>query len=143
MRPRRQDRTKAEASPVHRLRVGSRTPTVRMRPAREFSPPGDDRIRPARRARDWVEPGKRWGSSIRPDAPLSDRVLRRASLGGGPAQYAPNEARQTYRTLRRRFAERSTDLPVERPDPRTTSVIAGSRWTCWMRWNGWRSSTPS
>ena len=38
-----------------------------------------------------------------------------------------NQARQTYRTLRRRFAERSTDLPIERPDPRTTSVIAGSR----------------
>jgi RNA polymerase sigma factor (sigma-70 family) len=38
-----------------------------------------------------------------------------------------NQARQTYRTLRRRAAERTTDLPVERPDPRTTSVIAGSR----------------
>ena len=38
-----------------------------------------------------------------------------------------NQARQTYRTLRRRFAERNTDLPFERPDPRTTSVIAGSR----------------
>src|SRR2546426_885026 len=38
-----------------------------------------------------------------------------------------NQARQTYRTLRRRFAERSTDMPIERPDPRTTSVIAGSR----------------
>jgi RNA polymerase sigma factor (sigma-70 family) len=38
-----------------------------------------------------------------------------------------NQARQTYRTLRRRFAERTTDLPIERPDPRTTSVIAGSR----------------
>jgi RNA polymerase sigma factor (sigma-70 family) len=40
---------------------------------------------------------------------------------------ASNSARQTYRTLRRRFAERSMDeLPVS-PDPRTTSVIAGSR----------------
>ncbi|HST66067.1 MAG TPA: RNA polymerase sigma factor [Mycobacteriales bacterium] len=38
-----------------------------------------------------------------------------------------NQARQTYRTLKRRAAERTTDLPVERPDPRTTSVIAGSR----------------
>ena len=38
-----------------------------------------------------------------------------------------NQARQTYRTLRRRAAERTTDVPVERPDPRTTSVIAGSR----------------
>ena len=38
-----------------------------------------------------------------------------------------NQARQTYRSLRRRAAERTTDLPIERPDPRTTSVIAGSR----------------
>jgi len=38
-----------------------------------------------------------------------------------------NQARQTYRSLRRRAAERVTDTPVERPDPRTTSVIAGSR----------------
>ena len=38
-----------------------------------------------------------------------------------------NQARQTYRTLRRRAAERTTDVVVERPDPRTTSVIAGSR----------------
>jgi RNA polymerase sigma factor (sigma-70 family) len=38
-----------------------------------------------------------------------------------------NQARQTYRTLKRRAAERTTDVPVERPDPRTTSVIAGSR----------------
>lgn len=38
-----------------------------------------------------------------------------------------NQARQTYRSLRRRSAERTTDIPVERPDPRTTSVIAGSR----------------
>jgi RNA polymerase sigma-70 factor (ECF subfamily) len=38
-----------------------------------------------------------------------------------------NQARQTYRSLRRRAAEQTTDVPVERPDPRTTSVIAGSR----------------
>lgn len=38
-----------------------------------------------------------------------------------------NQARQTYRSLRRRAAEQATDRPVERPDPRTTSVIAGSR----------------
>jgi RNA polymerase sigma factor (sigma-70 family) len=38
-----------------------------------------------------------------------------------------NQARQTYRSLRRRAAESVTDVPVERPDPRTTSVIAGSR----------------
>ena len=40
---------------------------------------------------------------------------------------ASNSARQTYRTLKRRAAERLTDeLPVH-ADPRTTSVIAGSR----------------
>ena len=38
-----------------------------------------------------------------------------------------NQARQTYRSLRRRAAEQTTDRPMERPDPRTTSVIAGSR----------------
>lgn len=40
---------------------------------------------------------------------------------------ASNSARGTYRSMRRRAAERTTDeLPV-RADPRTTSVIAGSR----------------
>ena len=39
-----------------------------------------------------------------------------------------NCSRQTYRALKRRFVEQaSADLPLERPDPRTTSVIAGSR----------------
>ena len=38
-----------------------------------------------------------------------------------------NQARQTYRSLRRRAAESTTDVPVERPDPRTTIVIAGFR----------------
>ena len=38
-----------------------------------------------------------------------------------------NQARQTYRSLRRRAAESTTDVPPERADPRTTSVIAGSR----------------
>lgn len=40
---------------------------------------------------------------------------------------ASNSARSTYRTLKRRAAERlSDDMPVH-ADPRTTSVIAGSR----------------
>ena len=40
---------------------------------------------------------------------------------------ASNSARSTYRTLKRRAAERLTaELPAA-PDPRTTSVIAGSR----------------
>lgn len=39
-----------------------------------------------------------------------------------------NCARTTYRSLRRRAAERASDrLPDQRADPRTTSVIAGSR----------------
>lgn len=38
-----------------------------------------------------------------------------------------NCARQTYRSLKRRAAERPSDELLERPDPRTTSVIAGSR----------------
>jgi RNA polymerase sigma factor (sigma-70 family) len=54
-----------------------------------------------------------------------------------------NQARQTYRTLRRRFAERSTDVPIERPDPRTTSVIAGSRLDLLDALERLRPSTPS
>ena len=39
-----------------------------------------------------------------------------------------NSARQTYRALKRRAAEQPHDeFPADRPDPRTTSVIAGSR----------------
>ncbi len=40
---------------------------------------------------------------------------------------AANSARSTYRTLKRRSAERPTDELPPAPDPRTTSVIAGSR----------------
>lgn len=40
---------------------------------------------------------------------------------------ASNAGRQTYRSLKRRFSESVTDTMVDRPDPRTTSVIAGSR----------------
>lgn len=40
---------------------------------------------------------------------------------------ASNSARQTYRSLKRRFSESTTDKPIEAPDPRTTSVIAGTR----------------
>ncbi|AGZ45119.1 RNA polymerase sigma factor [Actinoplanes friuliensis] len=39
-----------------------------------------------------------------------------------------NSCRQTYRSLKRRAAEEAHDIPpVDLPDPRTTSVIAGSR----------------
>lgn len=40
---------------------------------------------------------------------------------------AANSARSTYRTLKRRAGERLTDELPAQPDPRTTSVIAGSR----------------
>jgi RNA polymerase sigma-70 factor (ECF subfamily) len=40
---------------------------------------------------------------------------------------ASNSARSTYRTLKRRAVERSTDELPTSADPRTTSVIAGSR----------------
>jgi RNA polymerase sigma-70 factor (ECF subfamily) len=40
---------------------------------------------------------------------------------------ASNSARTTYRTLKRRAAERLTDEMPVHADPRTTSVIAGSR----------------
>lgn len=40
---------------------------------------------------------------------------------------AANSARSTYRTLKRRFNEHSSAVLPERLDPRTTSVIAGSR----------------
>ena len=41
---------------------------------------------------------------------------------------ASNSARMTYRSLKRRAADRLTDeMSDNRPDPRTTSVIAGSR----------------
>jgi RNA polymerase sigma-70 factor (ECF subfamily) len=41
---------------------------------------------------------------------------------------ASNSARMTYRALKRRAADRLTDeMTARRPDPRTTSVIAGSR----------------
>lgn len=40
---------------------------------------------------------------------------------------AANSARSTYRSLRRRFNEHSAEVLPEALDPRTTSVIAGSR----------------
>lgn len=40
---------------------------------------------------------------------------------------ASNSARSTYRSLKRRSVEQSTDEIPLRADPRTTSVIAGSR----------------
>ncbi len=50
----------------------------------------------------------------------------RGSFGGWVSAITTNQARTTYRTLKRRFAEQHVDV-VESPDPRRTSVIAGSR----------------
>jgi RNA polymerase sigma-70 factor (ECF subfamily) len=49
------------------------------------------------------------------------------SFAGWLTIVATNCARQTYRSLKRRSQERSTELMPETVDPRTTSVIAGSR----------------
>ena len=38
-----------------------------------------------------------------------------------------NSSRSTYRSLKRRSMEQGGELPDQRPDPRRTSVIAGSR----------------
>lgn len=52
----------------------------------------------------------------------------RGSFLGWVTVIAANSARATYRSMRRRFAESaSAELPAATPDPRTTSVIAGSR----------------
>lgn len=57
-----------------------------------------------------------------------DQWSGRGSLLGWIGVVAANSARATYRSLRRRFAE-SAQTPAlpEAADPRTTSVIAGSR----------------
>ncbi|MET7423740.1 RNA polymerase sigma factor [Dactylosporangium sp. NPDC005555] len=63
------------------------------------------------------------------------QVATKISTFDGRARFATwlyavtaNCARQTYRTLKRRAGEQSTpQLPFDTADPRTTSVIAGSR----------------
>lgn len=41
---------------------------------------------------------------------------------------AANRARSTYQVLRRRFVAEATSVPLpDRPDPRRTSVVAGTR----------------
>jgi RNA polymerase sigma-70 factor (ECF subfamily) len=49
------------------------------------------------------------------------------SFAGWVTIVATNQARQTYRTLKRRSVEQSAEVLPESVDPRTTSVIAGSR----------------
>ncbi len=49
------------------------------------------------------------------------------SFAGWVTVIASNSARKTYRRLRQRAAERGTDRIPEPADPRTTSVVAGTR----------------
>jgi RNA polymerase sigma-70 factor (ECF subfamily) len=49
------------------------------------------------------------------------------SFSGWVTIVATNQARQTYRSLKRRSVEQSAEVLPESVDPRTTSVIAGSR----------------
>lgn len=58
---------------------------------------------------------------------LDDYDDTRGSFPGWVAVIASNAARSTYRSLRRRAVERPADRLPEHFDPRTTSVIAGSR----------------
>src|SRR6266511_1428196 len=44
---------------------------------------------------------------------------------------AANSARTTYRKRKRRAQAAHNPEQMERPDPRTTSVIAGTGWTSW------------
>ena len=49
------------------------------------------------------------------------------SFAGWVTIVATNQARQTYRSMKRRSVEQSAEVLPESVDPRTTSVIAGSR----------------
>ncbi len=56
-----------------------------------------------------------------------DDFSGRGSFVGWVTVISSNSARQTYRSMRRRFDESPSDLMAESADPRTTSVIAGTR----------------
>ncbi len=56
-----------------------------------------------------------------------DRFEGRSAFTSWLHAVAANSARSTYRRLRRRFAESAVAELPEHVDPRTTSVIAGSR----------------
>jgi RNA polymerase sigma factor (sigma-70 family) len=52
----------------------------------------------------------------------------RASVRTWLHRIAANRARSTYQTLRRRYEREAAGLPLQdRPDPRRTSVVAGTR----------------
>lgn len=56
-----------------------------------------------------------------------DTFAGRGSFAGWVTAVASNQALQTYRSMKRRFGDIGTDAIGERADPRTTSVIAGTR----------------
>ncbi|MCW2831926.1 MAG: sigma subunit sigma24 [Aeromicrobium sp.] len=56
-----------------------------------------------------------------------DEFTGHGSFAGWVTVIASNQALQTYRSMKRRFNDTSADLDGDRPDPRTTSVIAGTR----------------
>jgi RNA polymerase sigma factor (sigma-70 family) len=56
-----------------------------------------------------------------------DSFSGRGSFVGWVTVIASNQALQTYRSMKKRFTDTTTDALGDRPDPRTTSVIAGTR----------------
>ncbi len=56
-----------------------------------------------------------------------DEFAGRGSFQGWVTVIASNTALQTYRSMKRRFGDTTTDAIAESPDPRTTSIIAGTR----------------
>lgn len=56
-----------------------------------------------------------------------DTFEGRGSFAGWVTVIASNQALQTYRTMKKRLGDIGVDAIGERPDPRTTSVIAGTR----------------
>lgn len=51
----------------------------------------------------------------------------RGSFEGWVTVIASNQARQTYRSMKKRFTDTTAEAVGDRSDPRTTSVIAGTR----------------
>jgi RNA polymerase sigma-70 factor (ECF subfamily) len=51
----------------------------------------------------------------------------RGSFAGWVTVIASNQALQTYRSMKKRFGDVGSEAAGDRPDPRTTSVIAGTR----------------
>ncbi|NRQ50440.1 RNA polymerase sigma factor [Aeromicrobium stalagmiti] len=56
-----------------------------------------------------------------------DDFSGRGSFAGWVTVIASNTALMTYRSMKKRFTDTTTDAIGETPDPRTTSVIAGTR----------------